>query len=240
MAALRDPWDPETRLAAALALAQWLSGAVAQPEQITAVLAEQLELVENLIQALGDRHKGVQVHAAECLEVLAHFSAEVLPALQRTLAATDHWQAWGAAIVLARLGIWNPQVGSALVGAMGSHNRDLRWAAANLVLRLAEQQGRPLVELCVAAVEDPEPVRRKMLAYLLGEMGRRGYTDSEPALFPLLSDPERDVRRAAVLALDRQGGLSPRAREQLQALAAADPDEFVRRTAAGVMDKHAR
>ncbi|MFO7173092.1 MAG: HEAT repeat domain-containing protein [Bacillota bacterium] len=235
--ALQDPWDPDRRLAAAASISRWLAEAVATPEQVGEALAAHPDLVGSLVQALGDRHKGVQVHAAECLEVLAHFSPEVVPALRSALQSGDPWHAWAAAIVLARLNLWWPEMGPALAGAMGSRNRDLRWAAASLVLRLAERYGRPLADLAMAAARDPDPVRRKMAGYLVGEMGRRQYLEAEPVLLPLLEDPEPEVRRAGILALNRQPSLSPAARERLGQIAGADPDPFVRRTAAAVLSR---
>src|SRR2546428_2680960 len=59
-----------------------------------------------LIQGLGDPHKGVQVHSANCVEFLAYQSEAVIPALREAMAAPDRWRAWGAALVVARMGLW--------------------------------------------------------------------------------------------------------------------------------------
>ncbi|HLO02322.1 MAG TPA: hypothetical protein VK191_04335, partial [Symbiobacteriaceae bacterium] len=43
------------------------------------------EFLPLLVQGLGDRHKGVQVHSANCLEFLAYQSEAVVPALREAL-----------------------------------------------------------------------------------------------------------------------------------------------------------
>lgn len=237
LAALADPADAAGRLGAAAALARWLQETLPDSGAVAAALQAHPDLVAALVAGLGDRHKGVQVHCAECLEVLAHFSPEVLPALHGALTTTDAWHSWGAAIVLARLQLWREEMGPALAGALGSADRDVRWAAANLLLRLAGVQGEPVTAVVMEAVRDLNPTARKMAAYLLGELGARGLAGAEAALLPLLADAERDVRRAAILALDRLGQMPPATRERIAAMATADPDEFVRRTAGGVLQK---
>lgn len=235
--ALADKGDPETRLNAAAALSDWLRQSVADSAALEASLHEQPALVPALVQGLGDLHKGVQVHCAECLEVLAHFSPAVLPGLCGALTATDTWHSWGAAIVLARLRLWREEMGPALAGALGSGNRDVRWAAADLLLRLAEQHRAGPVSVAMEATRDPNITTRKMAAYLLGELGSRNLCSAEAALLPLLADEHRDVRRATILGLDRLGPLSPESRARFAAMQTDDPDEFVRRTAAGVLRK---
>jgi len=187
-------------------------------------------LLPSMVAGLGDPEKGVQVHCANCLEFLAYQSEAVVPALRAALKPPEGRQAWTAAFVLARLGLWSDEVGEALSAAMGAPDRDTRWAAAGFALGL----GRAHPE-CVAMVRRtlraPVPNARKMAAYCLGAMGE--YADVAADLADRLADPDRDVRRAAVLALNRLPHVDAAIRQAVARLR-QDPDEFVRRAADAV------
>jgi HEAT repeat protein len=186
-----------------------------------------------LIQGLGDPHKGVQVHSANCLEFLAYQSEAVVPALREALAGADRWQAWGAALVVARMGLWTPEIGPALAGAMGARDRDVRWAAASLTLKLARVHPSAIA-MVKETLADPNPTARKMAAYCLGAVG--AFAPVVDELAAALPDPEFDVRRAVILAIDKL----PSVPESVQVAVAAfrrDPDLFVQRTAAAVAAK---
>ncbi len=187
-------------------------------------------LLTPMLAGLGDSEKGVQVHCANCLELLAHRSEAVIPALCAALTPPDGRQAWTAAFVLARLGLWSAEVGEALASALGAPDRDTRWAAAGFAVAL----GRSHPD-CVAVVRrtlrSPNAVARKMAAYCLGAMGEYAHVAAD--LAERLADPERDVRRAAVLALNRLPHVDP-AIQRAVARLRQDPDEFVRRAADAV------
>lgn len=224
--------DAETRLSAAAALEEALK------DELEAGRAEWeglvAEVLPALIQGVGDPHKGVQVHTANCLEFLAFQSGTVVPALREAMAGPDPWRAWGAALVTARMGYWLPEMARALQGAFGAQDRDVRWAAAGFCLQLG--RNHPGAVACVkGALADPNPNARKMAAYCLGAMGQ--YADVEEALGARLSDPERDVRRAVVLGIDKLPQVSRATQERIAAMRRDDPDEYVRRTAAAVAAK---
>ncbi len=187
-----------------------------------------------LIRAIGDPHKGVQVHSANCLEFLAHHSDRVIPALREAMTGPDAWRAWGAAIVIARLGLWLPEAGPALGGAMGAKDRDVRWAAANYALSLGRKHPEA-VAMVRELLGSENPIARKMAAYCLGAMGE--YADVEAALAQRLDDPDRDVRRAVVLAIDKLPRISGPVKDRIRAMRTDDPDEFIRRAAAAVAAK---
>lgn len=183
-----------------------------------------------LLRGLGDSYKGVQVHSANCLALLSEGSAAVVPALRETMAGPDAWQAWGAALVTARMGHWFPEMGPALSAAMGSADRDVRWAAAGYAFQLGRTHPAA-VAMVKETLVSPNPLARKMATYCLGAMG--GYAPVETALSECLGDPERDVRRAAIVALSKLPEVSAAMRNRVAELR-ADPDEHVRRTAAAV------
>lgn len=226
-AGLQAP-DGSTRLSAAHALEQALKAALDADRTDWSHLVDQF--LPLLIAGIGDEQKGVQVHSANCLQFMAYQSDAVLPALRRALLPADAWRAWGAAIVFARLGLWSAEVGHALSAAMGAHDRDVRWAAAGFALELGRKHPEA-VAMVKATLGASEPRARKMAAYCLGAMG--AFAEVEATLADALRDPERDVRRAAVVALQKLPRVGPAVPQQVAALR-ADPDEFVRRAADAV------
>lgn len=223
--------DDATRLSAACALEQALKEELEAGRADWAPLAERL--LPALIRSMGDRHKGVQVHSANCLEFLAYQSAAVIPAVREAMAGPESGRAWGAAILFARMGLWSPEVGPALSAAMGAGDRDVRWAAAGYSLQLGRKHPEA-VAMVKEALHAAEPVARRMAAYCLGAMG--SYASVEEVLAERLDDPERDVRRAVILALDKLPQLSEPAQQRIAAMR-QDQDLYVRRTAAAVAGK---
>lgn len=189
--------------------------------------------VPALIRGLGDSHKGVQVHTGNCVEFLSYQSPTVLPALRTALVAADRWQAWGAALVGARMGLWCEEMGPALRDAMGAADRDVRWAAAGFCLQLGRKYTEA-VDTVRATLVSQNPLARKMAAYCLGAMGQ--YAQVETDLAARLGDAERDVRRAVILGIDKLPRVSGPVQERIRAMR-NDPDEYVRRTAAAVAAK---
>lgn len=223
--------ESATRLSAAAALETALK------EELEAGRADWEELVAQLlpalIQGVGDAHKGVQVHSANCLEFLSYQSQAVVPALREAMAGADGWRAWGAAIVTARMGYWFPEMARALGGAFGAADRDVRWAAAGFSLQLGRSHPEA-VAMVKQVLTTENPLARKMAAYCLGAMGQ--FAEVEPALAAQLGDPDRDARRAVILAIDKLPRVSDPVRTQIEALR-SDPDEFIRRTASVVAAK---
>lgn len=214
-------------LHAAQALEHALKEELEQGRTAWEPLAQQMTPV--LIRCLCDRQKGVQVHAANCLEFLSYQSDLVLPALRAAMESADRQQRWLAALVAARLGLWLPEMGPALSDALGAADRDLRWAAAHCSLQLCRTHQEALA-MILQSLQSPNPIARRMAAYCLGALGTAAM---EQTLLAALADADPTVRRAALLALHRLASLSPEALSHMAALQ-ADPDLFVRRTAAAV------
>lgn len=223
--------EDSTRLSAAYALEEALK------EELDAGRTDWAELTDRLlpvlIRGMGDSHKGVQVHSANCLEFLAYQSERVIPALREAMARADAWRAWGAAIVFARMGLWAPEVGPALSAAMGARDRDVRWAAAGFALQLGRKHPEA-VAMVKAALASPDPVTRKMAAYCLGAMG--SFAPVEADLAACLDAPEMEVRRSVILALDKLPQISEPVQDRIAAMR-QDPDPYVQRTADAVARK---
>ena len=231
-----------TRLHAAKTLEDLLKEELEHGRSDWEPLAQQL--TPALIHRLSDRVKGVQVHAANCLEFLAYQSELVLPALRTAMGGAHRQERWLAALIAARLGLWLPEMSPALEDALGAEDRDLRWAAAHLSVRLCRTHQKA-VPMILQSLKSPNPTARRMAAYCLGALEcdaavvqpLRDSLGSAPALeqslVAALTDADPTVRRAALLALHRLRSLSPAALERMAALQ-ADPDPFVRRTATAV------
>ncbi len=223
--------NEQVRLSAAQALEQALK------EELEAGRADWEPLVAQalptLIQGIGDPNKGVQVHSATCLEFLCYQSAAVIPALRAAMAGPDSWRAWGAALVTARMGTWFPESARALSEAMGAKDRDVRWAAAGFSLQLGRKYTEA-VDMVKATLRSENPLARKMAAYCLGAVGQ--YAPVEPELAAQLDDPERDVRRAVILAIDKLPQVSSEVQHRIAGMR-KDPDEFIRRTSSAVAAK---
>lgn len=226
--------DAETRLSAAVALESYLKDELEGGRIDWAPLVEQL--LPALIRGIGDSNKGVQVHSANCLEFLAHQSDKVVPALREAMSGSDAWRAWGAAIVIARMGYWLPEMGPALGAAMGAQDKDVRWAAAGFCLQLGRAYPEA-VATAKEALQAENPLARKMAAYCLGAMG--AYAAVEADLAARLRDPERDVRRSVILAIDKLPSISELVLSEIASLR-QDQDEFVRRTADAVAAKRGK
>ena len=220
--------DGERRVQAARELEALLSARLDEGEtEWTPVIDA---LLPSMVAGLGDPEKGVQVHCANCLEFLAYQSGAVVPALRAALKPPDGRRPGRPPSSWPASACGRTEVGEALSAAMGAPDRDTRWAAAGFTLGL----GRAHPE-CVAMVRRtlraPVPNARKMAAYCLGAMGE--YADVAADLADRLADPDRDVRRAAVLALNRLPHVDAAIRQAVARLR-QDPDEFVRRAADAV------
>lgn len=230
VAAMQSP-DTETALSATAALEQAIKAELESDGTDWGPLVKQV--LPALITGLGHAYKGIQVHAAHCLEFLSSRSEAVIPALRAAMTGPDSWRAWGAALVTARMGCWFPEVGPALSAAMGATDRDVRWAAAGFSLQLGQNYPEA-VEMVKETLRADNPLARKMAAYCLGAMG--AFAEVEPALAGRLDDPDRDVRRAVILALDKLPNVSAAVQQRIAAMR-SDPDEFVQRTASAVAAK---
>lgn len=223
--------ETETTLSATVAMQRLIQEeAVGGRTDWASVIEASLQV---LIRTLGHPYKGVQVHAATCLELLSLQSQSVLPALREAVIGGDLWQAWGAAHVLARLKLWYPEMAPALRSALGSIDKDVRWAAAGHSLQLGRKYPAAVV-MVREALRDANPLARKMAAYTLGAVGT--FNDVEADLAGCLGDADRDVRRAVILAINKLPRVSPAVQQRIAALR-RDPDEFIRRTASVVAAK---
>jgi len=190
-----------------------ISGIVRLPEP------QQTQIVESLVQALGDGSEDVREAAAEALGEIGDPRA-VEPLIQ-ALGDEDRPVGWAAVWALKAIG--DPRAVEPLIQALGDESEDVRGAAVWALKAISDPRAvEPLTRVLGDGSEDV----RRAAARALGEIGDRRAV--EP-LSLALGDEDRYVRRAAVEALKEIG--DRRAVEPLS-LALGDRSEDVRRAAA--------
>lgn len=218
--------DVGTRAAAIGALAE--QGRAA-PDELDALAA-----------CLADPRKAVQRPAAEAFAALAARGvrvAEVLDAASRSKQAT---QRWGAVYALSLVGAPPPHVLPVILDALGADDGDVRWAAAAILLRLADRA--TLVDRLRGLAQAGNAAQRKMALYCLRDLGARS-AEVEEVILRAAGDGEVDVRLAAFAALARLARDREAAAERLLVVLATGT-ERERRAAAAALgtlgERHAR
>jgi HEAT repeat protein len=176
------------------------------------------------------------------------------------LRSTAPRQPWGAAFALSLLGVPPPETLPVLLACLGGDDGDIRWAAANILVRIHDVP--QLIEMLQDALRAGNPAQRKMAAYCLRDLDARSpaieralfdaLNDADPGvciaamaslarlsahraavaarLIVVLDDPKAGVRRAAAAVLGALGDVSQPVVAALRA-AAASPDASLRRAA---------
>lgn len=182
--------------------------------------------VAALADALGAADKASQRRAADEFVSLAARGIAVEAALHAALVSGCARQRWGAAFTLARLGSLPRGAIPVLLEALGMPDGDVRWAAADILIRQGMAAGAALAALA----RDGAPAQRKMALYCLRELG--AWTAATDALARgALADADAGVRLAAMASLARQA-LDRAAASAAVSLLLRDPVPGVRRAAA--------
>lgn len=193
------------------------------------------DALDALRDCLGDGRKLVQRCAAECCARLGERDARVEGLLRRSLADDSPRLRWGAAYALAQMGSFPDEALDVLLEELGTADRDLRWAAVDLMTRAAGERRGAVIGRLTQACGSESAGTRKMAAYCLRDIG----TESEEAfrcVTELLSDPNREVRLAALAAIARLAA-DARMAARLLLPKLADADARVRRAAAATLGR---
>jgi HEAT repeat protein len=184
-----------------------------------------------IVVALASPEKTIQRLAADLLPRAAPDARPAAVARLRTALGSDDagWR-WGAAYALGRLGLAEPAMIAPLLEVLGDRDGDRHWAASQLLALCARAHREPVVAALLAAVDDGEPVRRKMALYTLRDVAP---ADGEVHAATLrgLRDPAVGVRFAALAALIRLEPIPAEACSAVLALTRDDPDGGLRRAA---------
>lgn len=219
--ALNDA-DPEVRQSAILK--------VAENPQIT--LPE--PSLDALISCLGASRKVIQRRAAEALAASAVHDARVVEKLRAMLSHRDPRARWGAAYALGLVSLADALDLSALpvlLDTLASNDGDVRWAAAELIVRLGRKNPAAVSKLLIDLAEHGNLNARKMALYCLRDVG--GPRDELLAVAEnCCGDHHTLLKMAALSLLARIHDDNDRAAALAIRLLQGDPDGGVRRCAA--------
>jgi HEAT repeat protein len=212
--------DEQTRLSAVIRLGQRRQAGLSQRE------------LGALAGCLGATSKTLQRRAAETLAAMAHSDAYVVEIVRRSLYHREPRARWGAAYTLGLIGqgLDNGAL-PALLEAFSSVDRDVRWAAAKLVVRLGREDPAAISTALVSLARTGDLSARKMALYCLRDMGASGGRVIEAAERAAAAH-DALVRLAALALLSRLGATSERAARTALRLFESDPDRGVRRAGA--------
>jgi HEAT repeat protein len=219
--ALNDT-DPEVRLAAI--------ATVMENQNITLNDAA----LDALMQCLGASRKIFQRRAAEALSALSIREPRVVEKLRAMLSHPESHARWGVAYALGLVtldGALDLQSMPVLIEALSSSDGDVRWAAAELVVRLGRKHPDNVSNQLIALAASGNLNARKMALYCLRDVG--GPREELLAAAESCVDDHQSLLKMAALSLlsrlqnsdDRVAALAIRLLEK-------DPDGGVRRCAA--------
>jgi HEAT repeat protein len=217
--------DPEARLAAIAEVAGSPTLRLAEP------------VLDALIQCLGASRKVIQRRGAEALAAFAPQDTRVLRQLRVTLSHLDSRARWGAAYALGLVhldGALDLRAMPVLVEALSSNDGDVRWAAAELVVRLGKENREPVSSQVIALAQEGNLNARKMALYGLRDLG--GPREALLAVAESCCREHQSLLKMAALSLiariQNPGDPGNRAAALAIGLLENDPDGGVRRCAA--------
>ncbi len=198
--------------------------------------ADPAAAIPRLQQLLHEKSRELRVSATAALGDYGEQAAPAAADLARLLADDDLLVQRDAAAALSRLG---PQAASAvpqLIAALRDDDGAVTIEAAQALTAI----GQPAVPPLIALLKDPQ--YRNLAAAVLGDIGPDA-VDAVPAILAMLDAPDKETRRAALLALAGIGpAAQPVAAEQLVQIL-RDPESDVRPGAAYALarmeDQHA-
>lgn len=189
--------------------------------------------LDALIGALGDDEREVARAAAETLAGLQE--AEVTNRLLHTLADGSEARRFGAAFALQARAPGEAALLPVFEEALGSRDRDRRWAASRALTTLAAQQPAIHAVLCRCARSDPRAEARRMACYTLRGV-RPDRVETRDALLHATHDRDRAARRAALTALAALESPDGSVWARLErVLASSEADAAARRIATAVV-----
>ncbi len=204
-----------------------------------------------LIECLGDSRKVVQRRAADALGAAAAHDPRIVPGLRAALDSEPAGRRWGAAYALSLIDrALDLRAHNALLEALANPDGDVRWAAKDLLVRLAgehpDEVRRSLIALQELPEGHPDDHRdhnaRKMALYALRDLKFAG-PEVRAMAARASRAAESAVRLAALSLLAQLADASDAAQGEAEDEAIdialrcleSDPDPGVRRAAASAL-----
>ncbi len=198
-----------------------------------------------LIECLGDSRKVIQRRAVDAIAVAAAHDPRVVAALYAALDCGEPRRRWCAAYALSLIGgALDLRAQKTLFEAFANPDGDVRWAAANLIVRLGGDNPEPIRRGLIALEDHPDHNARKMAIYCLRDLRL-----SDPQVRAMVERASRaaesGVRLAALSLLAQlppadqtaQGEAAHAAVEIALRCLQSDPDLGVRRAAASALGR---
>lgn len=191
------------------------------------------EEVAFLRRCLAHSSKNLQRAAAECLAELAGTEPQRKGTLSDALDSFDSRARWGAAYAFSVLGEFPAAAIDTAVELLGTQDRDLRWAAADLLKRAVQGgESTAMKRLCNAAATGTF-LQRRMALYALRDLAI-GDPDALVAALDALNERDVELRLAGLAALVRLSESSARAADRIVVLL-GDSEPRVQRAAAAAL-----
>jgi HEAT repeat protein len=192
------------------------------------------DALEALIENLASESKTVARHAAGAIATLGRSNPAIVTLLLDLLGASDATTRWTAAYALGLIdGALDLRAGPALIEALASNDGDVRWAALDLIVRLG-RRFPDAIRASLLALQPDDTNRRKMSLYALRDLGLRD-SDVLAAIRDASASTDRHVRFAALAFIRESAGTMPGCVDIVLGCLDSDPDEGVRRAAAGIL-----
>ncbi len=190
------------------------------------------QAVAALTNCLSADSKTIRRRAADALATAARRHPPVAAALRSSLASPERRIRFGAAYALGAIdGELTIDAAPALCEALGDSDGDVRWAAAELILRLGRMNREKIHADLIALARSGNSAARKMAVYCLRDLGAGG-ADTLDVAAAAVRDRDAHVRLAALALLSEAFKDSEAAAALVVEKLDSDPEPGVRRAAA--------
>lgn len=212
--------DAQTRLSAIARIAEAPDAALDQAA------------LDALVRCVGSDSKAVQRRAADAIARFAIRDARITGLLYMLLNQDDQRARWGAAYTLGLVDdALDLRALPALLEALSAGDGDVRWAAAELMVRLGEENREQVRGQLLGLAREGSLNGRKMALYCLRDLGDGG--EEILALAEnVCADRHTLLKLAALSLVSRMPDHGDRAASIARRLLETDPDPGVRRSAA--------
>src|SRR5262249_44062324 len=191
------------------------------------------ETVAAITGCLGADSKTVRRRAADALAALARRNPAIVGAIRPALRSANHRIRFGAAYALGAIGgeALTLDTAAALCEALGSSDGDLRWAAAELMVRLGRAHPKEIREELLALASSANPAAPKTALSCLRCRGAGG-SGVLQAGAAAVRDRDAHVRLAALALLSGSFADDQAAAQLMLERLESDREVGVRRAAA--------
>jgi HEAT repeat protein len=214
--------DPEARLIAIHQVAENPDAALPEP------------ILDALTECLGATRKVIQRRSAEALASVAPHDTRIVEKLRTLLSHSEARTRWGAVYALGLVIVDDAldlRAMPNLVEALARSDGDVRWAAAELVVRLGRKHRDAVSAQLIALAAEGNLNARKMALYCLRDVGGPR-EELLAAAENCCGEHQSLLKMAALSLLPRIPNLGDRAAALAIRLLEDDPDGGVRRCAA--------